>query len=236
MKSNIILVLVLSIFGLCHTGLFAQWTIGGESGFQINSAKVGGLTIFANRLTKSILTPYGRVTATYSASPTIGFRTGLGYSQKGFQIAKGLNVNIFNLPVGIGAKVATKADYIELPLEGIYTLKKGSSTFFFTAGSNIGYATGAKIIPKASFIIDIKLGETPIDLNDNIYNRWDVSGTAGVGFIKDTDNGKLIFHARYIRSMSNFLNNPIAGLKLKPYSYQLGIGYQTPIGRKRTSV
>ena len=91
----------------------------------------------------------------------IALRTGLGYSQKGFQIAQGLNVDIFNVPIGIGAKVATKADYVEIPMEGIVYVNSGSRTYLIMGGANIGYATGATIEPKASIIIDINLPEIP---------------------------------------------------------------------------
>ena len=211
----------------------AQWSVGAENGLQLNNAKIGGLTVVANGFTKSIITSYARLNVTYEMNDQFGVRTGIGYSKKGFQVAAGLNVNIFKFPVGVGVKFATKANYVELPLEGLYKIQKGNTTYLITAGTNFGYATSAKLISKASFIIDVKLNETPIDLNDNIYNRWDVSGTAGIGIVKQLNLGKLIWQARYVRSLTNFLNNPLADIRIKPYSYQLSIGYHVPIGNKR---
>ena len=233
MTSKYILAILTLFITIQLPSATAQWSLGGESGFQLNNAKVGGLTFVANRFTKAIITSYARVNATYDINDQFGVRTGIGYSKKGFQVAAGWNVNIFDFPIGIGAKFVTKANYVEVPLEGLYSLQKGKTTYLFTAGTNIGYATSASLISKASFIIDIKVNESPIDLNQNIYNRWDLSGTAGIGIVKETNNGKLVWQARYVRSLTNFLNNPIADVRIKPFSYQLSVGYHVPIGKKR---
>ncbi len=204
----------------------AQSYLGVEGGFQLNSVRATGVGALLNGIPKSIITPYARLQVTNPVGDKGGIRIGAGYSQKGFQLAKGLNVNILNVPIGIGAKVSTVVDYVEIPVEGIYQIKKRDKNFFITAGANIGYAVGAKVQPKASIIIDINLPKIPIDLNDNNYNRFDVSGTIGFGMIKEGDSGNLILQARYVQSFSNLLNNAIAGVRLKPYSYQFGIGYQ----------
>jgi hypothetical protein len=236
MKNKIIIAMLFGVYCMSSTTLLAQWNLGAEGGFQLNNTRVKGVGSFVNGLPKSIATPFGRLTATYETSDVFALRTGLGYSQKGFQIAQGLNVNIFNVPIGIGAKVATKADYVEIPMEGIYKINSGSRTYLIMGGANIGYATGAKIQPKASIIIDINLPEIPINLNNDIYNRLDISGTAGIGMIQNTGKGNLVLQARYVHSFTNFLNNPIVDLKIKPYSYQFSLGYQIPIGAGRPRV
>ncbi len=208
----------------------AQWTLGGEGGLQLNNIRLTGVGKLLNGIPKSVITPYARISGTYQISDKFGFRPGIGYSQKGFQFAKGLDVNIFRVPIGIGAKVATTIQYFEVPLEGVYSFTKGNTTYILTGGANIGYAVHGSVVPKASVIIDIKLADIPINLDENIYNRWDLSATAGIGMVKEAKHGKMILQARLVQSLTNFLDDPIVGIKIKPYAYQFSVGYQIPIG------
>ena len=232
MKNLFAFSILLAAMAVFTTPATAQWSLDAEGGFQLNNTRVTGVGALLNGIPKSILTPYGRISTTYAASDKLGLRAGVGFSQKGFQLAQGLNVNVFNIPIGIGAKVATSADYVEVPLEGLYSINKGNTTLLVTAGANVGYAVGARIRPKVSVIIDFNLPKIPIDLDDDIYNRWDVSGTAGFGMIQKTSKGNLILQGRYVQSLSNFLDNPILGMKIKPYSFQFSVGYQVPLGKR----
>ncbi len=228
MKNSIFLAVIFGLLFTSHCTL-AQWQLGGEAGFQVNDTRLKGAGDFIGGLPKAIITPSVKLTATYHTSRSLAFKTGLGYSQKGFQVSEGLNVDIFKIPVTLGAKLITKAEYVDIPLEAIYSLTSGKTKLFVSGGAQLGYATVAKIQPRATVIIDINLPEIPVNLNQSIYNRFDISGTAGLGLIQDTGNGNLIVQGRYVHSFTNFLNNPIVDLRVKPYSFEFSLGYQMPI-------
>ena len=230
MKKTIFLTIILgTIIGL--QSVQAQWQLGAEAGFQINDTRIKGAGDFIGNLPASIITPMAQLTATRPISNAFDFRTGIGFSQKGFQVAEALNVDIFNVPVALGARIRTTADYIHVPIEGMYTINDGSQTqLFVSGGGQVGYAMGGRLDPRASVLIDINLPNIPINLNQSIYNRWDLSGTAGIGLKHQTEKAAIVVQGKYIHSFTNFLDNPIIDLRIKPNAVQFSIGVELPIG------
>ncbi|MFZ1749958.1 MAG: porin family protein [Saprospiraceae bacterium] len=153
------------------------------------------------------------------------FRPELNYIQKGFTVAQSFDVEIIGIDMPIGAKARTRINYVEMPLLMKYNLGNETAKAYIIAGPNVSYAANAELRPVASLLIDFNLPSINIDLGNNIYNRWELSGTLGAGGEVKAGNGKIFADARYNIGFTNMLNNPVVDLRLKNQGFNLSAGY-----------
>jgi hypothetical protein len=222
LKSILAMVILTITFSL---NLNAQWTFNPSAGIQINDTKVNGAGNFINGIPQSMIGLYVNLGSDYWISESLALSTGIGYNQKGFGLREGFDLNLFGLDIPLGVKANTKLHYMSVPLMGKVKLGNTNTRFIITGGAEVGYAVSAEIQPKATLLIDFNLPKQKINLDNNIYNRWDVSAKAGIGIEQQLGQGALSFNAAYMHSLTNVLDNPIIDVRIKPYSLQLGFGY-----------
>lgn len=203
----------------------SQISIGGKAGINFADTRVEGLL---NNLVPTQQTYTGFTAGIVAEVPVSGrltFRPELNYIQKGFIISEAVNVNVLGIDVPVGAKAKTRVNYVEAPLMLKYNFGTASSGFYVMGGPTVAYAANAHLRPVASVIIDINLPRTNINLSDNIYQRWEVSGTMGAGAQTTAGNGTLFADVRYNLGLTNMLNNPIVDVRIKNQGFNISAGY-----------
>ncbi len=155
------------------------------------------------------------------------FATGLGYKEKGFHVREGIDMNVFNLPVNIGVEAITTLKYLELPLQLRYhSSAEGPLGFFVFAGPTLSYALQGDVRTRANLIFDINLTKTKLNLDQDIYNRPEWSGLAGIGGTVQLKNGAITVQAGYQQGFSRVVDNTLLDFRLRNYGFGMNIGYK----------
>lgn len=208
----------------------AQTSIGFKGGFNYAnvpepSAVSGIVPDFKFVLGKSFA-----VVADIGVNDQFSFQPELAYTQKGFAIREGFDINLFDVPIPLGVKAVTKVNYIEAPLLAKYKFGNEKVGAYLLAGPTLGYATGGRFQTKAQILVDIKLVDQKLDLDNLGYERFEVGGTLGAGINFNTGNGGSFFiDARYTKGFTNVYDVPIVDLKLKNQGFGISVGYLMPL-------
>ena len=152
--------------------------------------------------------------------------TGAQYSSRGFAVREEFDLNVLGLDVPIGASIETRLNYLEAPLMVKYNFTEGGVTPYVKAGASAAYALNGKITPKVNALINWTLPSININLDNEIYNRFDLSAVAGAGVsIPTNEVGAFQFEVSYRHSLNNMLQDNIANLGIKSHGFAVGIGY-----------
>jgi len=152
--------------------------------------------------------------------------TGAQYSSRGFGMREHLDVNVLGLDIPLGASIETRINYIEAPLMLKYNFTESGVTPFLKAGVSAAYAVNGKITPKVDALITWSLPSIPVNLDNDIYNRFDLSAVAGAGVSIPTNTfGALQLEVNYRHSMNSMLQDNFANIGIKSHGFSAGIGY-----------
>lgn len=157
------------------------------------------------------------------------FLPGIFYQEKGFHLKEGWNMNVLQIPIDVELKAITKIGFAQAPLLLKYRFNQGPVNFYVAAGPAVSYATNARLETKASLIFDFNISETKINLNNNNYNRWGLSGVGVAGVEIPAGQGKVVLEGQYQQMISDFIRDPIIDVHVRNYGLGLNIGYQIPL-------
>ena len=203
----------------------AQISVGAKIGANFADTRVDGLL---GNLAPEQTTFTGFTAGVMAEIPMINalsFRPELNYIQKGFTVSQSFDVDLIGIDMEVGAKARTRINYVELPLLLKYSIGTDAAKVYAIAGPSIAYAANAELNPVATFIVDFNLPSIPINLDNNIYNRWEISGVLGAGGEVKAGNGKVFADARYNLGFTNMLNNPVVDLRIKNQGFNVSAGY-----------
>ena len=203
----------------------AQISVGAKIGANFADTRVDGLL---GNLAPEQTTFTGFTAGVMAEIPMINalsFRPELNYIQKGFTVSQSFDVDLIGIDMEVGAKARTRINYIEMPLLLKYSIGSDAAKVYAIAGPSIAYAANAELTPVATFIVDFNLPSIPINLDNNIYNRWEISGVLGAGGEVKAGNGKVFADARYNLGFTNMLNNPVVDLRIKNQGFSVSAGY-----------
>ena len=222
---NLTKICVVIILFIACFNINAQYSIGVKVGANFADTQVEGLIggILPNQTTYT-----GYTAGIVGEIPMMGnlsFRPELNYIQKGFTVSQTFDVKLIGIEMPLGAKARTRLNYIEMPLLLKYSAGTETAKAYVIAGPNVSYATNAQLRPVATLIIDFNLPRVDIDLSNDIYQRWELSGTVGVGGEIKVANGKIFSDARYTYGFTNMLNNPVVELQIKNQGFNISAGY-----------
>jgi hypothetical protein len=201
----------------------AQITVGVKTGIHFADARVEG---FANDFLPEPEVYSGFAGGVFVELPMLNgfsFRPELNYVQKGFQAMQNLSFSELEVPVGAGLK--TRINNLEVPLLFKYTNGNEVAKWYIIAGPNVSYATDAWARPVVRAIIEFTLPRQDINLSNDIYRRWDISATGGVGGEIKAGEGKIIADLRYTHGFANFFDNPVIDVQLRNQGFTLSAGY-----------
>jgi len=203
----------------------AQISVGAKIGTNFADTRLDGLL---GNLAPEQTTFTGFTAGVMAEIPMINalsFRPELNYIQKGFTVSQSFDVDLIGIDMEVGAKARTRINYVEMPLLLKYSIGSDVAKVYAIAGPSIAYAANAELTPVATFIVDFNLPSIPINLDNNIYNRWEISGVLGAGGEVKAGNGKVFADARYNLGFTNMLNNPIVDLRIKNQGFNVSAGY-----------
>lgn len=167
----------------------------------------------------------------YGFSDHFALQTELAYTTKGFKLREDFAVNLFNVPVPVGASAESRFGYLELPL--LAKVKFGDEVVhgYITAGPTLGYAASGRLITRANALIEFKVSDTDINLDAINYERFEVGGSVGAGIGFNTSFGELFADARYTRGFTELYDIPLIDEKIRNQGFALSVGFLIPLGR-----
>ncbi len=223
---------------LLTTGLFlclgltqmihAQTNITAFGSYGASDVQISGLGIL------DVLDPYIKPISQYTAglqwerelSRHFSFATGAQYTSRGFTSRDNFNIKVIGLDLPVDARIDTRLQYVEVPLMLKYKIADGAVIPYVRAGATAGYAVSGKFQPKVNAIINWNLPAININLEDNMYNRFDISGVVGAGVsIPVSESGAIQFDINYRHSLNDMFADKITDIRIKTYGISAGIGY-----------
>lgn len=208
--------------------LYAQEiSVGPKAAYTVTNATVDGV---------ADLLPSPEFMNNYSTGLYANIDFGQGFSlqpelqltQKGFVVREDFPVDLFNLEIPIGVEARTRIKYIEMPILAKYSFGE-QVKFYLEGGPALGYAVDAKIQERAHLLIDINIAEQDLNLQNDLYNRWEVSGMIGAGVTIPAGRAAFDIGMRYQHSLTDLLDDPIIDVRLRNYGFSFGAGVRFTI-------
>lgn len=205
----------------------AQTNITAFGSVGITEVEVSGLGVLD-------VDPYIKPITQYTAgiqyerylNPNLSFVTGGQYSSRGFGMKEDFNIDLFGIDLPVGASIETRLTYLEVPAMLKYEFGDGGVTPYVKAGASAAYAIDGKIQPKVNAIITWKLPAININLENDMYNRFDVSGLVGAGVnLPVGETGAVQFEVNYRHSLNDMFLDNITDIKIKSHGISAGLGY-----------
>jgi len=158
-------------------------------------------------------------------SPRFALQSELNFVTKGFKIREQADLQLFEVPLPVGVTAVSKFRYVEVPLLAKVNLGTGPVRAYLLAGPTFGYATSGKLETRANFLIELDLYNTPIDLDQVGYKRWETGATAGGGLAFETGRGEIFLDARYTHGFTEVYDIPVVHERVQNRSFGLQAGY-----------
>ncbi|MDX1408286.1 MAG: porin family protein [Saprospiraceae bacterium] len=218
--------LALAAVQMSHAQHAAGAEFGIKAGVQMSDIAVSGLDLGFNLLDPQ-MTP-GVTAGLYAEIPMGGgmyFSPELNYTQKGFKVYEGIDVNVFGANVPIGAEAITKLHYLEVPLALKYKFGNGATNGYLKAGPTVGYALSGTVNTRINSFLDFNVARIPLDLQGDMYNTLEVGAMAGAGFEVRSGSGKFFADVTFQHGLTDLINEPVVDLRVKNQSIGLGVGY-----------
>jgi hypothetical protein len=231
MKTNIALRFSswMILFGiLASNSLFAQNRIGMSAQASTSNVEINGLGIL------DVISPYLHSIPQYNIglvyerelSNQWAIITGVNYATRGFGLEENVDINLLGLDVPVGANINTRLNYMEVPAAVQYKFTKQGVTPYIKAGLSAGYAISGKMQPTVNAIIDWKLPSIPVNLENDLYNRFDIAALGGIGVsIPTNDIGSFQIELNYRHGLSDMFQDNITDIRIKSNGISAGIGY-----------
>ena len=154
------------------------------------------------------------------------FRPELNYIQKGFISEASLyDFEILGIDIPVGATLKTRFNHIEMPLLIKYSIGSDLAKAYFIAGPNVSYIANAHVRPVANLILNFNLPRININLDADLYRRYEFSGTIGAGGEFKAGTGKIFADARYTMGFTGLLDNPIIDVRSNNQGVNISAGY-----------
>ena len=218
---------VLLVAGVFMTqSTFGQVEFGAKAGASFSDMTVKGLNLGMDLFEpQMIISPSAGLYSEMPLGNGFYFAPELNYTQKGFRVQESTNVNVFGVALPIGVEATTRFHYIDMPLTLKYKFGQGSVQGYVRAGPTVGYAVSGVVTTRLNSIIDIKVAETDLDPQGELYNAFEIGGVVGAGFEIPTASGKFFIDAGFSHGFTDVLNEPIIDLRVNNRAISVGIGY-----------
>lgn len=207
--------------------------VGIKAGSQLNNAVTHGVNLGLDFL-KPQMTPgyHAGVFVDVPLGNGLYFSPEVQYMQKGFKVGESIKLDIFEVPIPLGAEAVTKLHYINAPINLKYKFGNDKLSGYVRGGPTFGYAMSGQVDTRINSIIDFKVASIPLNTQGKLFNDFEVGGTVGAGLEAAMGTGKLLFEVNYQRAFTDFTNLPVVDAGLKNQSIGLSIGYAIPLGGK----
>ncbi|MEE9438355.1 MAG: porin family protein [Saprospiraceae bacterium] len=210
---------------LMTTSLLAQFNLGIKGGVNFYTANTKLYIDAIDNAPKTYTSSNWGLVSDIQLTNNISLHPELQFSKKGFVLDESTSFNLLGLDIPVGANITTQINYIEIPILLKATIGTGNVKGYGIIGPSIGHAATANIQPKVTLLIDWYLPKIDIDLNDDMYNRREISGIIGGGVEYQMNKGKLFTDLRYQYGFTNVFNQSTADFSVKMKGVQVSAGY-----------
>ena len=206
----------------------AQTTITAFGSAGISNVEVNGLGLL------DLVDPFIKPIAQYTAgiqyeksfNPNFSIVSGAQYTSRGFGMKEDINIDLFGVDLPVGASIETRLSYIEVPVMLKYAFGEGGVQPYIKAGASTAYAIDGKIQPKVNALITWKLPAININLQNDMYNRLDLSGVVGAGVdLPVGETGAIKLEANYRHSLNDMFLDKITDIRIKSHGLSASLGY-----------
>jgi hypothetical protein len=201
----------------------SQMSVGVKTGVNVADAYVTGPI---NDFLPELQTNTGFTAGVWVEVPMLNgfsFRPEINYTQKGFRAMGDLNFLNLDVPAGLG--VRTRLNTMEVPLLVKFSHGGELAKAYVILGPSVSYNTDAIARPTARLFIDFNIPGQELNLSNDIFRRWELSATLGLGGELKAGHGKIFGDVRYNHGVSTLLNNPIVDLDIRNKSFSIHAGY-----------
>lgn len=214
-----------TIFAIATTFAYSQINFGIRTG--VNFANVNE-TAALDALTPKFHTVTGANVAgivEFEFGEHFSIQPEISYTQKGFALREGMDLNLYNIPIPVGVTATSKFSYLEMPV--LFKGKVGNDKIkaYAIAGPSIGYAVDGQLKTTANAFFEFQLTDTDIDLGAIGYEQLELSGIVGIGTEIKIPSGKIFFDARYQHGFTELYDIPVFNEKIKNQGFGLNAGY-----------
>lgn len=203
----------------------AQFSVGIKTGVNFNNiAETEALDALTPEFQQLIGFNIGAI-AELDVNEHFSIQPELTYTQKGFKLDEGTNVDLFNIPLPVGVVARSKFSYIEMPL--LFKGKVGDEKVkgFLLAGPSIGYAVDGQLTTTARALFEFQVLDQDLNLNSIGYERFEATGIVGGGAEFAVPSGKVFVDARYQFGFTQLYDIPVFNEKIKNRGVSLNVGY-----------
>lgn len=171
----------------------------------------------------------GAVFAEVPIGQTFAFQPELAFSQKGFSLAQGTDIDLFGASLPVGVRANTQFNYLEAPL--LMKAKFGSEQVkaFVMAGPALGYAMNGRVRTQSSGILEFQLSDNKIDLDAINYERFEFSGVVGAGVQIDAGFGNITLDGRFQQGITELYDIPLVSERVRNRGFAINAGVSIPL-------
>ncbi len=216
--------IILALLSLMSVQLISQNNIILHSGIAAGKMKLSGIEADGIPISNSMQYQLG-LSTDIPMRKGWSFEPGIQYAWRGFDIYQGTDIVIAGLPIGVGAGLRTRAQYIEVPLLLKYSFNPTGIRPYFKAGLKPSYLRSTYIKTVADVIVQLEIGRTDINLQASEINRLGIGAQFATGIDIPFGKNKISIEAGYDLGFSDQLQLPIVNLGLRNRSMGLQVRY-----------
>lgn len=225
------LFMVFMAFGLIVQTASAQVSLGVRGGiYRSNIQATEGLNDFSPDFKALDNYTFGAVVEVPIFS-NLYFQPELNYTVKGFGLTANSEFNLFNTPLSVGAQANSRFHYLDVPLLAKAKFGGDAVQLYLLAGPAFGYALNGTLETRIKAIVDIKVSDTNINLENIDYERFEISGVLGAGLNIDLNLFQLFADVRYQHGFTQLYDIPQIEDSVKNKGIALSAGIMIPIGK-----
>lgn len=171
----------------------------------------------------------GAVYAEVPLGQTVVFQPELAFTQKGFSLAQGADIDLFGAALPVGVRANTRFNYLEAPL--LMKAKFGSEQVkaFVMAGPTLGYAMNGRVRTQSSGILEFQISDNSIDLDAINYERFEFSGVVGAGVQIDAGFGNITIDGRFQQGITELYDIPLVSERVRNRGFAINAGISIPL-------
>ena len=218
---------VFSALMLLHTGLMAQYSISATTGIHYSNVKTPGINMGVLDY-KAITGWSAGVLVNHDLSPALSIGSGILYSEEGFALREGTQVDVFGLNIPVGVSARTEVRSIKAPLRLQYHFGRGEGVHPYLAGGfNISYAESAQLVTRAESIFDFQLATIDIDMGGNAFNRWGIESQIAGGLKINSGDSFYFAELGFSHDLNDLTDtaSTVIDIGLKNYNIGMSVGY-----------
>lgn len=226
------LAIIISILSSTMFYGYSQVEIGLSTGLNISNVQVSGVSPDFVPDRNFITSFRPALTVAIPLDERFSIYTGVATERRGFDVFIGTELDFLGLSLPLGAKAGTRISYLEVPLNFRldFPSENGKIRPWVAAGANIGYAYAGAIETSITVIFDIRLTQTPINLDNENLRRFDIAPNITAGLDIPYKRGFFTFALGYEHSAQNFFNDTTIGIETRHFGFTPSFGYSYAFG------